>query len=421
MRRAVALLLAFFVVSAASGREVPAEAGEEFQVLGSTPVMIGQRVELRSKILGTEVSMNIALPGSFEVASPDHTYPVIFVHGSHGEQFFGTVAGIVRHLGERERIPESIVVSLNDIGAIPEVFTNGMWAAEKLGGSGDPQADLRHLEQEVIPYLERSFRANGFRMIVGVSGSSLFPIFTFTRAPEMFDSYLLVAAADVLGMGYEKGKTFIDAFEAAFEASPQRRTSLYLATAGRDLEKRSDYRANLDAARARLGRFEHLDLGVEVMPKADHYTVLIDALQYALAQRFPPERWSARYRELVAQPGDALANIDAYYRELSSHYEFEILPRANRWNNVNCLRFMIRHLIREGRTKEAVSVAERRVSYRPRVPAAHAGLADAFEANGQPAAAIEAQQKAVDLARASSSPDLEAFEARLKSLREPTP
>jgi hypothetical protein len=51
---------------------------------------------------------------------------------------------------------------------------------------------------------------------------------------------------------------------------------------------------------------------------------------------------------LVAQPGDALDNIDGYYQELSRAYGFAILPRADRWNNVNSLRFLIRHLIRLG-------------------------------------------------------------------------
>ena len=141
---------------------------------------------------------------------------------------------------------EAIVVSLESLGAIPEIHTNGMWSAETLGGGSDPEPYLRHLEEEVFPYLERTYRANDYRMIVGVSGSSLFPIHTFTAAPDLFDSYVLIAAADMIGMGYAPGQTFIDAFAGSLEKTPARGVKLYLGTAEDDLEKREDYLQNID-------------------------------------------------------------------------------------------------------------------------------------------------------------------------------
>jgi len=236
--------------------------------------------------------------------------------------------------------------------------------------------------------------------------------------PDLFDSHILVAAADIFGMGSEPDKTFIDAFEASLVAAPSRTAKLYVGVADSDIEKRADYRTNLDQLTERLGRFEHLDLKVEVVPNADHYAVFIKTVLSALDQNFPFERWSSRYRDLVAQPGDALENIDRYYQRLSQEYGFKILPRADRWNNVNCLRFMIRHLIQEGRTHESVLVAKRRVEYRPKALASYTGLADAYEADRQISAAIKAQSKAVELAKAERRNDIAQLEDHLKSLSE---
>lgn len=414
---AFALLMTGFVTPPIASSREPVAPGLE--AVKSEPVQIGQQVKFRSKILSDEVSMNIHLPDSFEVSSPDHTYPVIFINGSHGYQFFAAMVGIIKHLGDRERIPESIVVSLNDMGDVPEIHTHGMWGREKIGGSGDPRASLRHLQEEVIPYLERNYRANHYRIIVGVSGSCLFPIYTFTHAPGLFDSHILVAAADMVGMGYDSDSTFIDTFEKVLSETPTRKAKLYVGVADSDVEKRPDYQVNMENLKARLGGLKQLDLKVEVVPDADHYAVLLEAMLSALGQNFPPKLWSSRYRDLVAQPGDALENIDRYYRQLSQEYGFTILPRAERWNNVNSLAFMIRHLIREDRAKEAITIAQRRIEYRPQVAGSYAGLADAYEADGRLAAAVKAQKKAVKLAKASDdSYDLALQEERLNSLME---
>ena len=50
----------------------------------------------------------------------------------------------------------------------------------------------------------------------------------------------------------------------------------------------------------------------------------------------------------MKQPGDAMTNIDNFYHNLSAKYGFEILPNADRWNNVNNLRFISGKLLRDG-------------------------------------------------------------------------
>lgn len=411
------LSVSWLIVGPVFGSGEPVKPGLE--AVATDPVVIGQELTLHSQILDDEITMNIAVPDGFEVSSSAHTYPVIFVHGWHGEQFFKSVAGLIKHLADRERMPESLVVSLNDIGDIPKIYTRGMWSGrETLGGEGDAESSLRHLREEVFPYLKTHYRANDHRMIIGVSGSSLFPIYTFTEAPDLFDSFVLVAAADTLGMGYDEDSTFIDAFEASLKSDVKRRVKLFVGTAEYDLDGEPEYQKNLDDLNRQLGRLEQIDLVEEVFPKSDHYAVLMKVMLAVVEQNYPPERWSSRYRDLVAQPGDALANIDRYYQELSQHYGFTILPRADRWNNVNCLRFMIRHLIREERPKEAVSVARRRIEYRPTQADSYKGLADALSADGQHGAAVEAQEKAIELARkAGDDETAERLEERLDELK----
>lgn len=415
--------------SALPASAAAATAATEIGAVEAAPIVLGQRLIMRSNILASDMEMKVWVPDSFELASAEHTYPVIFINGEHGNQFFSAVVGVVKHLGDRERLPESIVVSLTDMGDIPEILTHGMWSREKLGGGGDPTAGLRHLKEEVFPYLEKHYRANGFRLIIGVSGSSLFPVYALTEAPDLFRGHIWIAASDVLGMGYKQDETFIDTLEAMWSKRPDRRVSLYVGVAESD-QDRPEYQENMKQLVGRLGRFEGLNLKAEVIPRDDHYAVLLRGLLSALDEVFPHERWSARYRDLVAQPGNALENIDRYYRELSKEYGFTILPRANRWNNVNCLRFMTRHLIRLERIDEAVEVAERRVKYQPKAAGSYVGLADAYDAAGRSTEAVEAQRKALKMAKLRAGDgignsidqgDIERLKERLAELKSKLP
>lgn len=385
-------------------------------IVKSEPITLGSKLSFHSEVLNRDVTMKLWVPSSFQVSSADHTYPVVFVHGEHGNRFFETLVGLVKLLGSRERMPESIVVSLNSIGDIPDVFTNGMWGAEKLERTGDPDRSVQHLRQEVFPFLEREYRANQYRIIIGVSGSSLFPIYTFTHAPDLFRGHVLVAAADMIGMGYSPGTSFTDSFVASLEKTPARKAKLFVATADQDLQGNEAYRANLDEIRQRLMPHQGIDVRTEIIANTDHYEVFIKAVLSGFDQHFPMSAWSAQYRDLAAQPGHVLANLDRYYQELSVHYGFKILPRANCWNSPNCLRSLMRHMIELERPQEALAVAQRRVQYRPRDAGAYGGLADAHHANNNLSAAVVAQRQALELATNTDASTSARFEQRLVEL-----
>lgn len=396
-----------------------AAAKPSLGLVSTTPLVYGEQLILHSKILGEEVSFNVYLPQSFREASEDHVYPLVFINDSHGEEFFLTVSGLVKHLGELDRMPESIVVSLNDGGHIPEIDTHGMWGSTStIDAWGNPEKYRRHLQKEVFPYFEKNYRAADFRMMIGVSGSALFPLYALAEAPELFQATFLVASADMIGMGLDSESTFIDSIVNSIPKSPHRKTTLYLGTADSDVNKDEPYRNNLRELVNRLKPLENkkLDFKSEVFEDEDHYNALVKSLLSAFEMVFPREKWSARYRDLAALPGDALANIDSFYQELSREYGFQILPKANRWNSVNCLRFMTRHLQQKERVSEAISVAQRWVQYRPRSPQAFGKLAELYEVDGQKERAIKNQREAVRWAKESKDRGLPEYESRLKEM-----
>lgn len=379
-----------------------------------------QRLTFQSGILGQERHMNIFLPDNFDVSSPEHTYPVLFLLE---DEFFVMVSGVVKHLSSMERMPETIVVSLQDDVPVPELFTNGSdfwpkdWVQLPFGENTDPMT--RHLEEELMPYLKAHFRANGFNMVMGLSGTAMYALHTYINKPALFDAHIALAAGDILGMGYKQDERFIELFAEDARQFPDRRRMLYVCSADADAEAAPMIQSNLEALEAKLApyRADHFKYISKLYPNEGHYDMALPGLVEALELIFPKERWFARYRDIIEKPGNAMENIDDHFSKLSAQYGFKILPRAERWNSVNSLSWIGRDLLRNNNPEEAAEVLERWVSYRPQSVEALKELAKAYELNGEPARALDAIEKAFELAGEPGTDDSDEFTAHIKRLK----
>jgi predicted alpha/beta superfamily hydrolase len=386
----------------------------------SKPINYAQQITFDSKVLGKYQVMNIYLPENFEQSSDHHTYPVIFINDSHGSQFFHALTGIVKHLSEVERIPKSIVVSLNDGGHIPDIYINGMWSGmEKIDKYGQPNLYLRHLTEEFFPFLKENYRANDQRTIIGVSGSALFPLDTFVHSPKTFNAYLFLATSDMIGMGFKKGHTMIEAMAESLSQRPDRKEYLYFADADSDFDHDPAYEQNLNKLKNELSAYKNknFNFDIETFANEDHYASFLKAMLSAFEHMYPQKLWEPKYRELIKQPGDAMANIDAFYQSLSDQYGFEILPNADRWNNVNNLRFISGKLLRDGRSEEAVTVSERWSLYRPQSLTALLTWAQALEKLTLNKQALNKYQQLVLLAKDQESERLSEFKLAMENVQ----
>ncbi|MCB0630540.1 MAG: alpha/beta hydrolase-fold protein [Saprospiraceae bacterium] len=386
-------------------------------VVSPTPLVYGFQHTIHSVLLDQDRKVNIALPESFYDASEAHTYPVLVLLEN---EFFQMAAGVVRHLSSVERMPETIVVGLLDEPVTPAVYTNGsnFWPFEQLPGE-DPDAFKEHLRKELFPYLEENFRANDFRMIMGLSYTSIYALHTFVQEPDLFDAHIGIACGDILGMGYKEGQSFKNLIVEAVKKGTGKKRYLYLTSADADgAGTAPEIQANLielDSLLAPL-RSDDFRYIATVYPDEGHYDVALPGLLDALELIFPKEKWFARYRKIIEIPGKAMDNIDEYYHQLSADYGFTILPRADRWNSVNRLNWIGPWLIREGKISEGIEVIERWVTYRPGSVPALDQLSRAYEANYQLDRALMTLEKVVQLAE-SSGTDNADLRARVQLLR----
>lgn len=382
-----------------------------------------QQVIVQSNILNEDRTINIFLPESFHNSSVKHTYPVLLLLEN---EFFHLVSGVVKHMSSVERMPETIVVSLTDGPHVPKLYTNGSdfwpkdWKQLPFGGNPDPFT--AYLKNELFPYLKENYRANDFRMVLGLSGTSIYPLHAFAKETDLFDVYVGIASGDILGMGYNDGESFIDVFVGQIETNKSLYNNKYLYLASSDSDDQNGSRKiqdNLESLEKRLSPYRSASFKFisKTFPNEGHYDVALPALSEALNMVFPQEKWSAKYRDIIENPGNAMENLDSYFQKLSTEYGFKVLPKAERWNSVNRLSWIGPNLLKQGNTVEAIEVIERWVDYSPKSILALSELAKAYEANNELIKAVSILEKARKISSELNLDESNGYQTKINQLK----
>lgn len=165
--------------------------------------------QLISKLNNQEYELYVSLPDNY--VNSDSTYQVIYL--TDANQYFGLMADITRSLQWGSEMPETIVVG---IGYPISAFKTdderwGKWLAWRMRDfsptntaqmdkdfgidnvkSGGAPVFLQVLEQEVIPFVEKNYRAKSTdRTFVGFSLGGLFGLYALFQKPGLFHNYII--------------------------------------------------------------------------------------------------------------------------------------------------------------------------------------------------------------------------------------
>ena len=389
------------------------------RITSEQPIHIANTIQFDSKILNKEISMNLYLPQMYEHHSDDFRYPIIFFNGSHGHQFFHMTTGLVKHLSSVNRMPDSIVVSLNQGGDFPAFDTQAMWPVDVVRkGKGDPEQYLDFISQELIPYLQTHYRGAKHTSLVSVSANAVFGLYALTRRDDVFNDYIFHATADMIGMRLDlpNAKTLIDEVAEAVATRGKEKGIVVFGEADDDLISDKRYDDNLNKLKHTVvfkAQQNHA-LYIHAYKNERHYDALIKTLLSSFETLYPEALWAPKYRSLVAQPGNALENIEQYYQDLSKSYSFAVLPTPERWNSVNSLRSIGQYLLSEERADEAEQVISRLLKYMPQHMGAHLILSDIYLAQNKPTQRKKILEKGLQIATKRQHPSIAQFKEALK-------
>jgi predicted alpha/beta superfamily hydrolase len=163
-------------------------------IAGSTAAAAQERVlthTWHSDVLDEQREIRVALPRGYEAASI--AYPVMYL--LDGRFNLDHTINAVDYLAAHSRIPEMIIVAVHNVSRELDMTPPWMTDLPPLLGE-EPRGDrfLDFFGEELIPLIEREYRTQPLRLLVGHSHGGLFASYAFAGRPHLFQWHLALDA-----------------------------------------------------------------------------------------------------------------------------------------------------------------------------------------------------------------------------------
>ena len=146
----------------------------------SRSVEIGKSIDINSKVLNEKRTIQIYLPESYQ--NNLYSYPVLYV--LDGEDNFLNAVSIVKSQSAfNQAIPEMIIVAINN--------TDRNKNFSIINGGADKTLDF--IKDELIPYVESTYRTEKFRILFGHSFAGAFCFYTLSKYNDLFNAFIVLS------------------------------------------------------------------------------------------------------------------------------------------------------------------------------------------------------------------------------------
>ena len=168
------------------------------------PLTFATGFSIPSRILGEEREVNVRLPAGYDKAGNARKYPVLYVIDGGMEQDFLHIAGLAQHAEMSGTYDTFIVVGIATKKRIWELtplnrderYTTYLRASGEpvdFASGGGVETFRRFIADEVIPFVDKSFRTDSRRILIGESLAGFFVVDTLLKAPQHFTDYVSIS------------------------------------------------------------------------------------------------------------------------------------------------------------------------------------------------------------------------------------
>jgi predicted alpha/beta superfamily hydrolase len=162
--------------------------------VASTPFVLGLTHHIKSVQLGENRTLNIYLPPAYKKSNKD-SYPVIYLLDGSANEDFIHIVGVVQFLNMIEAMPNSIIVGIANVDRKRD-FTYPTQNKEDLKNmptTGGSSKFIAFIEKEVQPFVNRTYRTNQDRTIIGQSLGGLLATEILLKKSDLFNRYIIVS------------------------------------------------------------------------------------------------------------------------------------------------------------------------------------------------------------------------------------
>jgi len=385
-------------------------------------VSLGEARTIRSKVMDEDRQVMVALPESY--ARTAVGYPVLYLldGGSHVLHGIATTRFLA---SARNRVPEMIVV------AIP----NTNRSRDLTPGPGAVRFQ-QFLAQELIPWVDSTYRTVPERILTGHSLSGSFVTHTLLNRPELFDVYVAVSAP------LWRYDSLTRDMRVGLPRAAKAGAVLYLTVGEHEnAQLRRGVAEFVNALKssdsASVPRWSFVDLREQ-----DHSSTAHRSLYDALETHYAPFRFPFFEAAAELDSLGGLKGLEAHYARFASRFGYPARPPESRilavgriyiaeGKHAEARQLALAHkgdypaaaeqllnlagydLMRRGEVQRALETFRENTTLFPNSPNVYDSLADAYCRLGNAASARDAVRQAVSVAEQRAHPRVSRYRERL--------
>lgn len=260
--------------------------------LSSTkPFILGLIDEIQSTELSEKRILNIYLPEGYN-KNDTIKYPVVYLLDGSADEDFIHIVGLYQFNSFEwiDRVPKSIIVGIATVDRRRD-FTYPTTIKKdkaKYPTTGQSARFISFLERELQPFIEKNYRANSSKTIIGQSLGGLLATEILLSKPTLFNKYIIVSPS----LWWDNGSLLKKPSEI-LSPSFNTKVDVYIGVGKEGLVPGDNPRvmevdANLLAEKIKLTKSKSVNVFFDYLPQEDHATIMHPAVFNALRNLNPP-------------------------------------------------------------------------------------------------------------------------------------
>lgn len=257
------------------------------------PFVLGVIEEIDSKELGEKRILNIYLPEGYNPADAAK-YPVIYLLDGSANEDFIHIAGLVQFNSFEwvNQVPKSIVVGIATVDrrrdfTFPTTIEKDK---EAYPTSGHSDKFISFIEKELQPFIEKKYRTNNSKTIIGQSLGGLLETEILFTKPSLFNKYIIISPS----IWWDNGCILNDD-QLPLLALFRQPIDVYIAVGTEgitptEIPRVMEVDANLLADKIMCVENKNINVHFEYLPFENHGTILHQAVSNAFRVLYPERK-----------------------------------------------------------------------------------------------------------------------------------
>ena len=259
----------------------------------SKPFVIGEIIELQSKVLSEKRTLNIYLPEGYNVKD-SIKYPVTYLLDGSADEDFIHVVGLFQfnNFPWINRVPKSIIVGIANVDRRRDFTYPTTIEEDKKRDltSGKSANFISFIATELQPFIENKYKTNNSKTIIGQSLGGLLATEILIKKPQLFNKYIIISPS----LWWDNGSLLNEKSEI-YQENIREHIAIYIGVgkeglAPTEMPHIMEVDANLLAEKIKSTKSKNVKVYFDYLPQEDHATITHQAIFNALRILYPTSK-----------------------------------------------------------------------------------------------------------------------------------